>query len=755
MRPFRLHVISFALALLTPGVMAQQRATVPRVGYVYPAGGQQGATFDVTVGGQFLPTATGARITGQGILATVAGYDRPLTQREVQLLRDRLDEARKKLEGDASASRPGLKKQISQLRLVQEAGLTADEIRKLTAFQRSRTDPKQQLNPQIEEKVTLHVTIAADAAPGERELRLLTPTAATNPLRFEVGALPERRETEPNDRTQDGGTASLPLVLNGQIMPGDVDRYAFRARKGMQVVAAVAARELMPYLADAVPGWFQPVVAIYDPGGRELACADHYLFQPDPVVCCRIPSDGEYILEIRDSLYRGRDDFVYRITLGEVPFVTGLFPLGGRQGAAATVALSGWNLPETSVSVCAQAAGVTPLGVSAGHQPSNVVPFAVDTLPEILEREPNNGPTQAQRISLPAIVNGRIDRPGDTDVFAFEAGAGSVIIVEVMARRLGSPLDSAIRLTDWRGREIAANDDFDDESAALITHQADSRIQVKLPAAGLYFLALRDAQQKGGPDYAYRLRLSAPAPDFDLRTSPSSLSARAGATIPITVTVFRKDGFDGDITLSLRNGPPGFVLSGGFIPAGVNRIRMTLSAPPFGRPDPFSLTMEGRATIGDRDVVRPVTPAEDMMQAFAYHKLVPAQEWLLTVFGRTGGRAAQPRASSLLRLPPGGTIRIPLPGASSPAAARLQFALDEPPEGITLQHVADRNGEAFVFRADSSKVKAGQKGNLIIGLFAAVSTPGAGGKPAGPARLVPVGMLPAIPYEIVAPAATP
>ena len=46
-------------------------------------------------------------------------------------------------------------------------------------------------------------------------------------------------------------------MINGQIMPGDVDRFSFRARKGMRLVAIGAMRELIPYIADAVPGWFQ------------------------------------------------------------------------------------------------------------------------------------------------------------------------------------------------------------------------------------------------------------------------------------------------------------------------------------------------------------------------------------------------------------------------------------------------------------------------------------------------------------------
>ena len=118
-------------------------------------------------------------------------------------------------------------------------------------------------------------------------------------------------------------TVTLPAVVNGQIMPGGVDRYRFQARRGQHLVVAVTARELRPYLADAVPGWFQAAVAIRDSEGNELAYSDHYSFRPDPALYCKIPKTGQYMLEIRDTLYRGREDFVYRVALGELPYITG------------------------------------------------------------------------------------------------------------------------------------------------------------------------------------------------------------------------------------------------------------------------------------------------------------------------------------------------------------------------------------------------------------------------------------------------
>ena len=153
---------------------------------------------------------------------------------------------------------------------------------------------------------------------------------------------------EPADTSESQIDVTLPAAINGQILAGDRDRYRFTARKGHRLVVAVQARRLIPYLADGVPGWFQAIVTVYDAKGEELACTDHYRFDPDPVVSCEIPADGQYTVEITDALYRGREDFVYRISIGELPFVTSIFPLGGRAGSPTNVQITGWNLPSDS-----------------------------------------------------------------------------------------------------------------------------------------------------------------------------------------------------------------------------------------------------------------------------------------------------------------------------------------------------------------------------------------------------------------------
>jgi len=56
---------------------------------------------------------------------------------------------------------------------------------------------------------------------------------------------------------------------------------------------------------------------------------------------------------------------------------------------------------------------------------------------------------------------------------------------------------------------------------------------------------------------------------------------------------------------------------------------LTLTVPPAPTKEPVTLRLEGHAGFEGRDVRRPAVPAEDMMQAFAYRHLVPAQDLLM------------------------------------------------------------------------------------------------------------------------------
>ena len=57
-----------------------------------PAGGQQGTTVEVTVGGQFLQNAAEVYVSGSGVTAAVVDHARPITGGEAATLRERMQE---------------------------------------------------------------------------------------------------------------------------------------------------------------------------------------------------------------------------------------------------------------------------------------------------------------------------------------------------------------------------------------------------------------------------------------------------------------------------------------------------------------------------------------------------------------------------------------------------------------------------------------------------------------------------------------
>jgi len=741
----------------------------PHIGYVYPAGGRRGSVVEASVGGQHLGGVTGATVSGGGVKVRIVSHAGPLSSDQISALDRKVRQLESQYKRIPQHLRTGGNTYESLVivgfkNYAKRQGAARMTPVEFLSLRERLSDPRRQPNAQIGETVSLNISIAADAEPGRREIRLQTSSGVTNPLVLYVGRYPEYVETEPNNKTPDAGVGAdkpLPMVINGQIMPGDIDRFSFTARKGMRLIAAVRARELIPYLADAVPGWFQASLKLSDENGKEVAYIDDFRFNPDPILNYEVPADGKYTLEIKDSIYRGREDFVYRIAIGELPFVTGVFPLGGKAGAKTNVKVTGWNLPRKYMIVDASksGSGTVPVRLVADNCSSNSMPFAIDTLSERPEAEPN-GKSSPQAVALPLVINGRIDRPGDWDVFSFTGRKGDEIVAEVMARRLESPLDSLLKLIGPSGRMLAANDDYVDKGAGLVTHHADSRISFKLPTDGNYKMHLGDTQHKGGKAYAYRLRISQRRPDFDLRVVPSGINAESGMTVPITVYALRKDDYAGPIALSLKGVPQSFALGGGDIPAGQDKIRLTLTVSRIPRTELLNMRLIGTAAIGGREISRQAKPAEDMMQAFLYRHLVPAQDWVVTITGTRRNKINfAVLADEPVKLMPGKPAHVRIACPHGLLDRELKLVLHDPPKGVKIKKVLpDQRGLRVEFDVDAKLAKPGERGNLIavgsVKLTATYTSKSKDkrGKPIRKSytRVVSLGALPAIPFELVA-----
>ncbi|HUY89237.1 MAG TPA: PPC domain-containing protein [Pirellulales bacterium] len=160
---------------------------------------------------------------------------------------------------------------------------------------------------------------------------------------------------------------------------------------------------------------------------------------------------------------------------------------------------------------------VTSKGVSSARL------LMVDDLPSVNDNGANKQVPAAQALVLPVAVDGACE-PESFDYYKLTVAAGQRISVEVMARRLGSALDSVVRLLDGGGRELAYSDDEPGIGS-------DSRFAFQFAAAGDYFLEIRDIRYQGGANHRYRLRIG----DFPLVSAAFPLAAPKGATVKLVV----------------------------------------------------------------------------------------------------------------------------------------------------------------------------------------------------------------------------
>ena len=186
------------------------------------------------------------------------------------------------------------------------------------------------------------------------------------------------------------------------------------------------------------------MLSVTDGRGRELVVNDDYYFA-DSYLVFTAPADGDYFLQIRDVKYAGDPRWTYVLRATDRPHVSGAFPRVGRAGESLPVELMGSaaRIQKSAVVALPQEAGVHELPIDLSSGPSNSIPFLVTDLPQLREQEPNDNPAQAQALTIPCGLSGRIDRPRDVDCYSFQGKKGALAF-EIKAPGLAR---SGIRLS--------------------------------------------------------------------------------------------------------------------------------------------------------------------------------------------------------------------------------------------------------------------------------------------------------------------
>jgi hypothetical protein len=122
-------------------------------------------------------------------------------------------------------------------------------------------------------------------------------------------------------------------------------------------------------------------------------------------------------------------------------------------------------------------------------------------------------------VDVPCSVSGIIGAE-TSEFFKVKVGANQKLTFEVLARRIGSPLDPIVVLHDAKTRRELV-DLYADDTPGL---QGDCRLVHTFKEAGEVLVEVRDTTHRGGGDFSYRLRIG----DFPGATTAYPLAAERG-----------------------------------------------------------------------------------------------------------------------------------------------------------------------------------------------------------------------------------
>jgi hypothetical protein len=608
-------------------------------------------------------------------------------------------------------------------------------------------------------KLRGEIRIAPGASLGPHLLRVKTLDGNTNSAMFNVGQFPSLLEVEPNDlpdRAQN--VPSLPVEIQGRLDgSADIDIYSFHAKSGERWVFDLRSIEY----GSAV----KAKMSLTDAAGTPIAFNDDRTgFEESPLIVHTFREAGTYLLKL--DQYRGPRGFnfgkncAYILRIAALPEVTAVAPLGGRRGRTIRVNLKGTGLeavrgvtltlarraehyrltlPYTmpvgfaadppnadavptvsgrllessggSVSADIPVPATAPLGlwriwITTAGGVGDAGAFEVTDWPELSKSE--SPPAQ-----LPYVINGVIAKPGEVDRFSIPATASVPLRISTLSVQLGGQwLDTVLELRDAAGKiKLAENDDVVAGQGSLIGNP-DSRLFYTPAQNGPLTLLVRDRTRRGGPAYAYRIKVESGVPGFQLVTTPENFAVPRGGSADLKVHLIREAGHAGEIAVGLDGLPSGvepprgvtFRADQRFEPNAdgadmiIPELVFTVRAPESLAPGTYPIRVLGQAAGSSATVPgRSMMMMGPLLDAWNFIRR-PMPEIDMTVYD-----APPPAEISLppeaLKLERGKSSSVTATVKGIAEASRI--AIKDLPTGVT-QRIVDRQGDHVTLSLEAS-----------------------------------------------------
>jgi hypothetical protein len=452
------------------------------------------------------------------------------------------------------------------------------------------TDNKNGTDPA---KLRVQVAVPGDCPLGLHTIRVVTRQGVSNFRPFIVDEFPRVAETETN-RTKDTAQAiPVPVVVTGRTDAEASDFFKLKVAAGQTLTFEVLARRIGSPL--------DPIVVLHDAKTKreliDLYADDTPGLQSDCRLTHTFKEAGEFLVEVRDTTYRGGPDFFYRLRIGEFPAATTAFPVAIERGKRTSIGFAGpgtADIPPVSLKASTnpgrEAMTVTPQRATGGAGwPLTVL---LSDHPELVEQEPNNESTQANRLPVPGGISAKFEKAGDVDYFIVAGQKGQKLVATAKTYEINSPAEVLLRVLDAKGAELARSNPA----------QPSARVEFTPVADGDFLIVCEHLNYLSGPNEIYHLTVQPLLPDFSLSLAIDRYEAAAGAGTAVLVTVNRLNGYDGPVQLSIVGHD---ALSGTVtLPPGQSITFVPLLIDGGTNPGAIPFRVQGRATVTGKELIR-------------------------------------------------------------------------------------------------------------------------------------------------------
>ena len=444
-------------------------------------------------------------------------------------------------------------------------------------------------NPSVEpskaQKLTLGLRIDRSAGTGRYQLRVVSPQGVSGPLAFLVHDLPsvaeDQRATGQTSRAQ---AVDFPCAINGIVSrPGERDLYAVRAAKGQQLRFELISNPSGISMGGRAGyrGGFDSVLTLYRPRGswfeegrlHRLAYDDKSKANPrtNPRIETRFRQPGLYLLEVGSFYNLGGAKFSYQLRVTpNGPAASERTPATGNGSGPDPWRERSFSRPIrpdhirrilTRTAETGKGAGAAGAGNGGPRQEEGSDSGRTAYL-IVREQESNDGVGPVPEATLPFLVEGAIDQPGDVDrLVSFRVQPGQKLSFELETPEATLPdFNPRWAVLDEAGQAVLSN------VYRRVVRQALSYSKTIEPKTihtflrgGTYTLRVRDTTQRNGASgFRYRLLVRSQIPHAgELRVQEDRLNLVPGQAGKLTITTGQEEGFTGQIVLRVEGLPPG------------------------------------------------------------------------------------------------------------------------------------------------------------------------------------------------------